>query len=186
VLLCLCGPQWSHVTTDLSEATLVASTDRIRGAGGSSIAITFEGLAIRHWEQVRLRLHSTLETPCAEYGDVVLPGVHLEGQKVFFRTNNLVRTRLCSPGTATAEVAVNGEAYEATSLVFTMTNDPAYRALFVYNSGINDFGWTYAHNVGRMAVAESFGLAIETLYVEWVPVSCPASLSDANLDDVRL
>lgn len=164
--------------------TVTSSTNIIRGSGGSSIVLTFEGLSLRYWQQMRLLLKSTPTTPCDSLSDIVLSGNYLGDHKVFFRTNNLVRTRLCSPGTATAEVAVNGLTFEPTSLEFTMTDEPAYRALFVYITGINDFGWTYAHNAGRMAVAEEFGLALEALYKESIPVR--AYIDGAQLHDTQV
>jgi simple sugar transport system substrate-binding protein len=37
---------------------------------------------------------------------------------------------------------------------------------FVYVGPVGDFGWTYAHDQGRLAVVENFGDAVETVYVE--------------------
>ena len=37
---------------------------------------------------------------------------------------------------------------------------------FVYIGPIGDFGWTYTHDQGRLAVEEHFGDAVETVYVE--------------------
>jgi simple sugar transport system substrate-binding protein len=37
---------------------------------------------------------------------------------------------------------------------------------FVYVGPVGDFGWTYAHDQGRLAVVEHFGDAVETTYVE--------------------
>lgn len=40
---------------------------------------------------------------------------------------------------------------------------------FVYVGSIGDGGWTYEHNVSRLAVEEHFGNAVETVFVENVP-----------------
>lgn len=40
---------------------------------------------------------------------------------------------------------------------------------FVYLSSTGDHGWTYAHELGRQMVAEHFGDAVKTTYVENVP-----------------
>lgn len=39
---------------------------------------------------------------------------------------------------------------------------------FVYVGPIGDFGWTYSHNKGRLAIEEAFGDKVETIYVESV------------------
>ena len=40
---------------------------------------------------------------------------------------------------------------------------------FVYVGPIGDHGWSYQHNVGRMAVENAFGDQVKTTYVESVP-----------------
>ncbi|MCL4107710.1 UNVERIFIED_CONTAM: hypothetical protein GTU68_022171 [Idotea baltica] len=40
---------------------------------------------------------------------------------------------------------------------------------FIYVGPVGDFGWTYEHNEGRLAVEEAFGDAVETTFVESVP-----------------
>lgn len=40
---------------------------------------------------------------------------------------------------------------------------------FVYVGPVGDFGWSYEHNEGRLAVEEAFGDKVETMYVESVP-----------------
>ncbi|WP_121061492.1 BMP family ABC transporter substrate-binding protein [Chachezhania antarctica] len=39
---------------------------------------------------------------------------------------------------------------------------------FIYVGPVGDGGWTYEHNVGRLAIEEEFGDAVETTYVESV------------------
>ena len=40
---------------------------------------------------------------------------------------------------------------------------------FVYVGPIGDFGWSYEHDQGRLAVEEAFGDQVETVYAESVP-----------------
>ena len=40
---------------------------------------------------------------------------------------------------------------------------------FIYVGPIGDFGWSYQHEQGRLAVEEEFGDAVETTYIESVP-----------------
>ncbi|MCB1394610.1 MAG: BMP family ABC transporter substrate-binding protein [Rhodobacter sp.] len=40
---------------------------------------------------------------------------------------------------------------------------------FIYIGPPGDFGWTYAHDQGRLAAQEHFGSAVETFYVDNVP-----------------
>lgn len=40
---------------------------------------------------------------------------------------------------------------------------------FVYVGPIGDGGWTYEHNIGRLAVEDAFGDDVETVFVESVP-----------------
>ncbi len=50
----------------------------------------------------------------------------------------------------------------------TMAADPL-KVGFVYVGPVGDFGWTYQHNQGRLAVEETFGDRVETTFVESVP-----------------
>jgi len=43
------------------------------------------------------------------------------------------------------------------------------KAAWVYVGPIGDFGWSYQHNQGRLAVQEALGDAVKTSYVENVP-----------------
>jgi simple sugar transport system substrate-binding protein len=45
---------------------------------------------------------------------------------------------------------------------------------FVYVGPVGDFGWTYEHNEGRLAVEEALGDAVETTFVESVPEGADA------------
>ena len=45
---------------------------------------------------------------------------------------------------------------------------------FVYVGPVADFGWTYEHDQGRLAVEEAFGDRVETTYVESVPEGADA------------
>ncbi|MBA3325555.1 MAG: BMP family ABC transporter substrate-binding protein [Rhodobacteraceae bacterium] len=44
--------------------------------------------------------------------------------------------------------------------------DGPLKVAFVYIGPVGDFGWTYAHEQGRLMVEEHFGDAVETTYVE--------------------
>ncbi|GAA0781350.1 BMP family ABC transporter substrate-binding protein [Roseibium denhamense] len=43
------------------------------------------------------------------------------------------------------------------------------KACFVYVGPVGDFGWSYQHDQGRLAVEEKFGDKVETAYLESVP-----------------
>lgn len=45
---------------------------------------------------------------------------------------------------------------------------------FIYVGPIGDFGWSYQHDQGRLAVEEEFGDKVETSYVESVPEGADA------------
>ncbi len=45
---------------------------------------------------------------------------------------------------------------------------------FVYVGPVGDGGWTYEHNIGRLAVEEEFGDKVETVFVENVPEGADA------------
>src|ERR1017187_5922900 len=48
------------------------------------------------------------------------------------------------------------------------------RVAFVYVGPISDGGWSYQHNLGRLALEREFGAKIETTYVESVPETADA------------
>jgi simple sugar transport system substrate-binding protein len=48
------------------------------------------------------------------------------------------------------------------------------KVAFVYVGPISDGGWSYQHNLGRLALEKQFGARIETTYVESVPESADA------------
>jgi basic membrane protein A len=48
------------------------------------------------------------------------------------------------------------------------------RVAFVYVGPISDGGWSYQHNLGRLALEKEFGAGIETTYVESVPETADA------------
>jgi len=45
---------------------------------------------------------------------------------------------------------------------------------FIYVGPIGDHGWSYQHNVGRLAIEEAFGDKVKTTYVESVPEGADA------------
>ncbi len=75
---------------------------------------------------------------------------------------NLSRNVLAA---AVAAVCISGAA---------MSADDKLKVGFVYVGPVGDFGWTYEHNVGRLAVEEALGDKVETSYVESVPEGADA------------
>lgn len=49
-----------------------------------------------------------------------------------------------------------------------------YKVGFVYVGPVGDLGWSYQHDLGRQAVQDYFGDAVETSYVESVPEGADA------------
>jgi simple sugar transport system substrate-binding protein len=54
--------------------------------------------------------------------------------------------------------------------------DP-FQVGFIYIGTPGDYGWTYEHDQGRLAVEEHFGDAVETVYLESVPEGADAERS---------
>jgi len=55
-----------------------------------------------------------------------------------------------------------------------MSAEAKTKACFVYIGPVGDFGWTYQHDQGRLAVEAAFGDEVETAYLENVPESSEA------------
>ncbi|MEM9474483.1 MAG: BMP family ABC transporter substrate-binding protein [Pseudomonadota bacterium] len=55
----------------------------------------------------------------------------------------------------------------------TAQDDPL-KVGFVYVGPVGDYGWSYEHNEGRLAVEEAFGDSVETTFVESVPEGADA------------
>jgi basic membrane protein A len=55
-----------------------------------------------------------------------------------------------------------------------MAQDDPFKVGFVYVGPIGDYGWTWTHDQGRLAVEEHFGDAVETVYAESVPEGADA------------
>ncbi|MEO0701197.1 MAG: BMP family ABC transporter substrate-binding protein [Pseudomonadota bacterium] len=55
----------------------------------------------------------------------------------------------------------------------TAQDDPL-KVGFVYVGPVGDYGWSYEHNEGRLAVEEAFGDKVETTFVESVPEGADA------------
>ena len=54
------------------------------------------------------------------------------------------------------------------TMTYSHAADP-FKVGFVYVGPVGDHGWTYMHDIGRQAVEEKFGDAVETVFVESVP-----------------
>ena len=52
--------------------------------------------------------------------------------------------------------------------------DDPLKVGFIYVGPVGDFGWSYEHNEGRLAVEEAMGDAVETSFVESVPEGADA------------
>jgi len=52
--------------------------------------------------------------------------------------------------------------------------DEPVKVGFVYVGPVGDYGWTYQHDQGRLAIEEHFGDAVETVYQESVPEGADA------------
>ncbi|BDW86234.1 MULTISPECIES: BMP family ABC transporter substrate-binding protein [Roseicyclus] len=52
--------------------------------------------------------------------------------------------------------------------------DDPFQVGFIYVGSPGDYGWTYEHDQGRLAVEEHFGDAVETVYLENVPEGADA------------
>jgi simple sugar transport system substrate-binding protein len=55
--------------------------------------------------------------------------------------------------------------------------DDPFQVGFIYIGTPGDYGWTYEHDQGRLAVEEHFGDAVETVYLESVPEGADAERS---------
>jgi simple sugar transport system substrate-binding protein len=56
----------------------------------------------------------------------------------------------------------------------TLAQDEPTKACFIYVGPIGDFGWSYQHDQGRLALEEALGDAVETQYLESVPEGADA------------
>ncbi len=70
------------------------------------------------------------------------------------------RRTLLASGAAAATAAMMGTPVRAQDVT---------KVGFVYVGPVGDGGWTYEHDIGRLAVEAAFGDAVETVYVESVP-----------------
>ena len=52
--------------------------------------------------------------------------------------------------------------------------DDPFQVGFIYVGAVADQGWTYTHDLGRLAVEEHFGDAVETVFLENVPEGADA------------
>ena len=68
-------------------------------------------------------------------------------------------------------VAALGVALSASTAFAAMDK---VKACFVYVGPIGDFGWSYQHHEGLLAVEKEFGDKVETAYLESVPEGADA------------
>ncbi len=55
-----------------------------------------------------------------------------------------------------------------------IAQDDPFQVGFIYVGPTGDFGWTYEHDQGRLAVEEAYGDQVETVYLENVPEGADA------------
>lgn len=55
-----------------------------------------------------------------------------------------------------------------------LAQDDPVKVGFIYVGPVGDFGWSYQHDQGRLAVEATFGDAVETTFVESVPEGADA------------
>ncbi len=72
---------------------------------------------------------------------------------------NLLATAVVAAGLAAAPVAAQ---------------DDPFTVGYVYVGPVGDYGWTWTHDQGRLAVEEHFGDAVETVFAESVPEGADA------------
>ncbi len=65
------------------------------------------------------------------------------------------------------QLAVSLLSFAGASLLVNAADDP-FKVGFVYVGPVDDHGWTYRHDVGRLAIEEEFGDKVETTFVESV------------------
>ena len=71
----------------------------------------------------------------------------------------------CLVGAAALAIGLGGAAF---------ASDEKLKVGFVYVGPIGDFGWSYEHDQGRLAVEDALGDRVETSYVESVPEGADA------------
>lgn len=85
--------------------------------------------------------------------------------------SKITRRRLIQGTTAALALAGASRAFAAEPL----------KVGFVYPSPIGDNGWSHRHEIGRQAVIETFGNAVQTSFIESVAEGADASRVMANL-----
>ncbi|MCB1464759.1 MAG: BMP family ABC transporter substrate-binding protein [Nitratireductor sp.] len=60
-------------------------------------------------------------------------------------------------------------AASAAAIAFAGTAEAKVKACYIYVGPVGDFGWSYQHDQGRLAVEEAMGDEVETAYLESVP-----------------
>ncbi len=75
----------------------------------------------------------------------------------------------CGSGTDDPETESTEAATETTEAGTEATSEEPFKVAFVYVAPIGDLGWTYAHDLGRLALEDAFGDGVETTFIENVP-----------------
>jgi simple sugar transport system substrate-binding protein len=85
----------------------------------------------------------------------------------FYRRKKMILKKIISGLLLSALVAVSATTGQAA--------DKKAKVGFVYVGPIGDHGWSYQHNVGRLAIDNAFGDKVKTTYVESVPEGADAA-----------
>ena len=134
-----------------------------------------DDLHLHSWVNAQINLTVT-DGNCIGNSIVVL-GEDRGNNTIRFRTDSSLSLSVCdSDGVLQLQVSPNGYDWIMLSDTIQLIDTDPYSILFVYIAGIDDFGWTYAHNIGRMGVAEEFGQSIETIYLQSIDSYDPAEL----------
>jgi len=73
------------------------------------------------------------------------------------------------PEVAEEEAAEEEVAEEEATEEEASADSDAFKVAFIYVAPIGDLGWTYSHDVARLAIEEKFGDKVETAFIENVP-----------------
>ena len=73
-----------------------------------------------------------------------------------------------------ALIAAGAGTVLAASALPVLAQDDPFKVGFVYVGPVSDHGWTYRHDLGRQAIENELGDAVETTFVESVPEGADA------------
>ena len=80
-----------------------------------------------------------------------------------------------------AGASLSAAVLTATMLTIGVAQADTTKVGFVYVGPIGDLGWTYRHDIGRLAIEKEFGDKVETTFLENVPEGAEAVKSITQL-----